>query len=167
MRTSTAFLLLGLFTGTGCTHEVLQDPIDMQLLQMARQTDGFTWYAGSASPLARSSGSGHQEPLLRTRYNAIAAASLDSNLMVAMDTLFPEGSLVVKELMGDASTIATYAILLKQSANPNADASGWVWGYVRPNGEVRVAAKDRGAACRGCHTQDGHIDQTLMNISFP
>jgi hypothetical protein len=87
--------------------------------------------------------------------------------MVSMDTLFPEGSLIVKELMTDASTVGSYAIMLKESGNDAADASGWVWGYLRADGTVRIPAYERGASCRSCHTQAGHIDQTLMNIAFP
>jgi hypothetical protein len=163
--------LLGLLTGilacSGCTHEPDVDPTDARLLELARGSEASTWYAGSSTPLPRSSGSGHQEPFLRTRYNSLAASVLDSGLMVSLDTLFPEGSLIVKELMTDASTVDTYAILLKESGDPAADASGWVWGYIRTDGTVRVPAADQGAACRSCHTQAGHIDQTLMNISFP
>ena len=170
LRTLSIFLSIIVISSmiwSACKHDTDEDPMDARLLDMARRTDGFVWYEDSTAQLPRSSGSGHGEPLLRTRYNALAATVLNTNLMVTSDTLFPEGSLIVKELMTDASTIGTYAILYKQSSNAYADASGWVWGYVRPNGEVRVPAKEQGAACRTCHTQAGHIDQTLMNISFP
>ena len=167
LQTLLALVLVGSLVGSGCKHGTDEDPVDAQLLEMARNTNGSVWYKDSTTPLPRSNGSGHAEPLLRTRYNALAATVLDTNLMVTPDTLFPEGSLIVKELMTDASTTDTYAILYKQSSNVYADASGWVWGYVRPSGEVRIPAKDQGAVCRSCHTQAGHIDQTLMNISFP
>ncbi len=170
LRTFSLFLsgiAISSMIWSACKHESDEDPVDAQLLDMARGTDGFVWYEGSTAQLPRSNGSGHAEPFLRTRYNALAATVLNTNLMVTSDTLFPEGSLIVKELMTDASTIGTYAILYKQTNNPYADAGGWVWGYVRPNGEVRASAKDQGAVCRSCHTQAGHIDQTLMNISFP
>jgi hypothetical protein len=166
-RNAAGCLLLCLLALVGCTHDPDMDPLDARLLDMARSSEGFTWYDGTSTALPRSTGSGHQEPYLRTRYNATAAAVLDTGLMVTLDTLFPEGAMVVKELMSDASTVDTYAILLKESSNPYADASGWVWGYMRTDGTVRVPASDKGAACRSCHTQAGHIDQTLMNISFP
>ena len=109
-------ILLGLLTGimacSGCTHEPDVDPTDTRLLDLARGSDAMIWYAGSSAPLPRSDGSGHQEPFLRTRYNSVAASVLDSGLMVTLDTLFPEGALIVKELMTDASTVDTYAILL-------------------------------------------------------
>jgi hypothetical protein len=151
----------------GCKHDPQLDPLDERLLELARTPNAITWYGGGSTPLPRSSGSGHQEPFLRTRYDATAATVLDPGAMVFADTIFPEGSVIVKELMSDASTVDTYAILLKESANPAADASGWVWGYIRADGTVRIPASERGASCRGCHTQAGHIDQTLMNISFP
>lgn len=164
---SLACLALVLLAMTGCKHDPLLSPTDARLLDLARDLNGVTWYANNATPLPRSSGSGHQEAFLRTRYNSVAASVLDSAFMVTLDTLFPEGSLIVKELMTDASTLGSYAILLKDSDDPAADASGWIWGYIQADGTVRIPASEKGASCRGCHTQPGHIDQSLMNISFP
>jgi hypothetical protein len=170
MRSSTllfcAVLLLVALTG-GCKHEPDTSTLDLELLDLARNAEGHTWYRSTDALLNRTSGSGHTEAFLRTRYNAIAATVLDSNARVLQDTVFPSGSLIVKELWESSSTLGTYAVMLKRPEDASADASGWVWGYIRSNGEVRHSALDGGAVCISCHTQPGHIDATLMNVAFP
>lgn len=151
----------------GCKHEPAENPLDQELYQAALNTSGHVWYKGSDALLPRSPGSGHNEAFLRTRFNAIAATVLDSAGKVLPDTVFPAGSLVVKELWSDQSTVRTYAVLLKRPDEPAADAGGWVWGYLEADGGVRESALNMGMACRTCHTQPGHIDATLMNLSFP
>lgn len=150
-----------------CTHEDIEDPTDADLLELAMRTENTVWYKESEAQLPRSVGSGHAQPLLRTRFNTIAASVLDTNGKVIPDTVFPNGSAIVKELYDDAATLALYAILLKKPSHPYADPDGWVWGYVRPDGEVREPASNKGAACRGCHSQENSIDFTLMNAYFP
>ncbi|MCB0790169.1 MAG: cytochrome P460 family protein [Flavobacteriales bacterium] len=152
---------------TACKHGPDGAPIDDALYRMALDQEGHVWYGFSDALLPKSAGSGHGEPLLRTRYNDVAATLLDSMGKVLPDTVFPVGALVVKELWENDGTIGTYAVLFKKPSEPAADADGWVWGYFTGDGEVRVTALDQGAACRTCHGQPGHIDRTLMNIYFP
>ena len=173
MKTKTTLLFLliifitGISTVTSCKKEEQAEGIDRQLYDMAKVSTGFTWYKNTDVQLPKSSGSGHTPPLLRTRYNAVAAASLDSTGKVAAGASFAEGSLVVKELYADATTLERYAILYKQAANENADANGWVWGYINADGTVSTSAVDKGAICTGCHSQAGSIDYMLMNKFFP
>jgi hypothetical protein len=150
-----------------CKHESNDSPTDLELLTRARSSEAGVWYKFSNVLLPRSSGSGHSEALLRTRFNAVAAAYLDTLGKVQENTVFPEGSLVVKELWPDGSGVGTYAVMLKRSADAAADENGWVWGYIRDNGEVRVTAVNRGAVCKGCHAGPGNINGTLMNMAYP
>lgn len=150
-----------------CEYDAEEDPVDVQLLELARETAGYTWYKESATLLPRSPGSGHAQAFLRTRFNAPASTMLDTNGQVITGADFPDGSVIVKELFDDPTALAQYAVLYKKSDHPYADADGWVWGYVRTDGEVREPASNKGSACRGCHGQDGNIDHTLMNIYFP
>lgn len=142
---------------------------DSLLFALATETSGFTWYKNSEAPLPKSTGSGHVEAFLRTRYNATAAAKLDGSGKVTAGTIFPEGSLIVKELLNDSNTtnLSTYAILYKQSNSADADEDGWVWGYLYGNGNVRISATKKGSDCRSCHSGSGAIDFTLMNQYFP
>jgi hypothetical protein len=140
---------------------------DKELFDMAQSSTGFTWYKNSDALLGKSSGSGHPQPFLRTRYNTIAAAKLDSIGKIMTDAKFAEGSLIVKELFENSTTLARYAILYKQTNHADADANGWVWGYMDSNGSVAEPASKKGASCIGCHSQSDNIDYMLMNKYFP
>jgi len=140
---------------------------DKELLDMSKTTSGFTWYKNSNTLLSKSSGSGHPEALLRTRYNSTAATMLDSLGKVMANATFPEGSLVVKELYDNATSLSRYAILYKQTNHVDADARGWVWGYINEDGSVAEPASKKGSACISCHLQSDNIDYMLMNKFFP
>lgn len=166
-----AFLYLTLIISVSivlhaCKKDEPAKSIDMQLLDMATETSGFTWFKNSDAWLDRSSGSGHHYILLRTRYNGTAATQLDGDGKVVPNASFPDGSLVVKE-MTNGTSVELYAILYKQSDNEFADANGWVWGYLFSNGNVATSAEDKGAICTSCHSQSESIDYMLMNKYFP
>jgi hypothetical protein len=105
---------------------------------------------------------------MRTRYNSVAAQMLDASGKVKSGAVFAEGSIITKELINaDRTTVNGYALLIKRKADPNADADGWVWGYVTGTGAERHPLTSKGNGCIGCHSIAGHIDRTLMNVSVP
>ena len=163
---STLFILSLL--GIACTNDKANPDgnTDQELYDMAKPTTGFTWYKNDDVLLNKSAGSGHNQPFLRTRYNGIAAALLDNEGKVKAGTIFPDGSLIVKELRDNATSVAIYAVLYKQAGHPDADADGWVWGYVDTGGSPLFPASSKGNSCRGCHSQSENIDFTLMNKYF-
>lgn len=140
--------------------------IDKEMYDLSKTTTGFTWYKFSSAFLNKSSGTGHSEAFVRTRYNVTAASMLDSTGKVKSGIVFPEGSLIVKELHQTTSKFNRYAIMLKRTGAAEADASNWVWGYINADGSVAEPAKNKGTSCRGCHSQEGHIDLSLMNKYF-
>jgi hypothetical protein len=140
---------------------------DLELYNMALETDGFVWFNNSDALLPKSSGTGHSHDYLRTRYNAIAASVLDSNGRILEMASFPEGSLIVKELFKTQDNLDRYAILYKKSDHIDADQNGWVWGYVNSDQSVAFAAARKGSSCINCHSQTGSIDYMLMNKFFP
>lgn len=142
-------------------------PIDTELYNKAKETSGFVWFKNSSAALPKSSGSGHTPPLLRTRYNTEAATQLDSTGQILPGASFPENSLIVKELLNSSSVLERYAILYKKPSNENADAKGWVWGYINADGSVAASASDKGSSCTGCHSQTDNIDYMLMKKYFP
>jgi len=162
-----AFTIVMTISLSSCKKDKEAEGIDKQLLDMAQSTSGFTWYKNSSALLNKSSGSGHNYPFLRTRFNGIAASMLDTNGRIIEGAEFPENSFIVKELYNDASTLGRYAMLYKQSNNSSADANGWIWGYINADGTVAVSAEDKGQQCISCHLQDGNIDYMLMNKFFP
>lgn len=156
-------LLIPVFLLNACKKDKIAKGIDRQLYEMSESSTGFTWFNNSNTLLAKSSGSGHPQPFLRTRFNAIASENLDSNGRIIEGTIFPEGSLIVKELYDDETTLGRYAILYKDSDNEDADPKGWVWGYVNADRSVAVEASTKGSSCINCHSQSQNIDYMLMN----
>lgn len=162
-----AVIIIFISTLTACKKDEVATGIDKQLLDMAIETAGFTWYKNSSALLNKSSGSGHSEPFLRTRYNSVASSVLDSSGKIIPGSTFPDGSLVVKELFDNSTEIGRYAILYKKASDANADAAGWIWGYINADGTVAEPASNKGSGCRSCHSQTNNIDLNLMNIYFP
>jgi hypothetical protein len=150
--------VMSTFSIHSCKKEKEAEGIDKQLLDMAKETNGFVWYKFSDALL---------EPLLRTRYNAGAATMLDSNGKIIPGSVFPDGSLIVKELYDNSTTLGRYAILYKKASDPNADPNGWVWGYINADESVAISATEKGSSCISCHSQANNIDYMLMNVYFP
>jgi len=159
--------LVGVWTINSCKKEEEATGTDKELYEMAKTTSGFTWFKNSSSLLNKSSGSGHPQPFLRTRYNSIASAKLDSTGKIMTGATFPEGSLIVKELYDNSTTLGRYAILYKKAGSADADSKGWVWGYINSDGSVAEAASKKGSSCISCHSQADNIDYMLMNKYFP
>ena len=159
--------LTGIWTINSCKKESEARGTDKELYEMSKTTSGFVWYKNSSALLDKSSGSAHPQAFLRTRYNSIAASQLDTNGKIQTGANFPEGSLVVKELHDNSTTLGRYAILYKNSGSADADAKGWVWGYINADGTVAESASKKGSSCISCHSQAGNIDYMLMNKFFP
>ena len=139
---------------------------DAELLELAIANNDFEWYKFSDDLLNPGARTGHLEEQLRTRYNQVAKSNLDSLGKVIENSKFPENSLIVKELFKNGK-LDTYAIMYKKTGDENADDNGWVWGYIRENGNIRNAADRKGQGCIGCHSISGNIDLTLMNAEHP
>ena len=166
------FLLFGVACGgsdsTSPAPAAGSDPVfsvtDAQLKALVGARAGWTYYKKKADTLARSPVSGHSESRLRTQYNPTAAAMLDAGGKVRAGVTFPDSSIIVKELI-DGSSLSTIAVMMKLAKSPQAGPSGWVWGYYRPNGDVRNSVDQRGGSCAGCHSSG--IDYSRMNDSHP
>ena len=159
--------ILGILLTNSCKKDEEATSTDKELYEMAKATEGFIWFKHSDELLNKSIASGHSQPYLRTRYNSIAAANLDSVGRIKQNSTFPEGSFIVKELYSNETTLSQYAILYKETSNPSADAKGWVWGYMSSDGTVSKSSSNKGSACISCHSQSGNIDYMLMNKYFP
>lgn len=162
-----SLIVISTFAIISCKKDVEPTSVDTDLYEMAVAESGFTWFKNSNNLLKKSNGSGHPQPLLRTRYNALAATKIETSGKIMPGATFPEGSLIVKDLYDDPTTLARYAILFKDSKNQDADAKGWVWGYVNANGTVAESSSKKGSSCISCHSQANNIDYMLMNKYFP
>ena len=163
----TASVITSLLLILSCKHDNVEGRLETEIYNKAKSTDGFVWFKYSNIPLSKSSGSGHEQPLLKTRYNDIASAQLDSIGKIKTGAAFPEESMIVKELLDGLGNIQVYAVLYKNSKHPSADSKGWVWGYYNKDGTVRISSSLKGKDCSGCHSQTGHEDYMLMNKYYP
>lgn len=140
--------------------------LDEELFALSRSGGpDWVWYKFTDSIFQSSNETGHNEGILRTRYNKLAATQLDANGKVKTNPDFPDSSLIVKELYGDDGLVSTYAVMLKLSNAANAGPNGWVWGYYRPTGKVRNSVDRKGGGCAGCHEEG--LDYTRMNDAIP
>lgn len=136
---------------------------DAELFRLQSAPAGWVYYKMRDDTLARGGNSAHPDRV-RTRYNARAAAQLDATGKVRAGAVFPDSSLIVKDVF-DASARIVIAYMYKLSGAANAGPGGWIWSETLPDGTPFIPAAERGARCAGCH-QPG-IDYTRMNDVHP
>lgn len=167
------FFLLTTMALTACSNSATgpapgSDPAlavgDAALQALIAPRSAWTFYKNRPDTLSRASGSGHPEARLRTRYNAFAASQLDATGKVKAGAVFPDSSIIVKDLI-NGNTLVTVAVMMKLKKSPQASTAGWVWAEYGPTGGVGYATGNRGGSCAGCHSAG--IDLTRMNDSHP
>ncbi|MDP1675548.1 MAG: hypothetical protein Q8L88_01690 [Bacteroidota bacterium] len=168
MKKMLFVLMLSLFAA-GCKEEdspteTGQTDTDSQLYLLGKSSTGFVFYKNTSDTISKGGNSGHPDAKLRTRYNSIAAKYLDGAGKVKAGTIFPDSSLIVKELYTN-NALTTYVFLFKRTGDKNADANGWVWAEISPTGSILYSASKKGAGCIGCHAIG--IDYTRMNDAHP
>ena len=137
---------------------------DAAVQALAAARNGWVFYKSRPDTLNRSRGSGHPEARLLTRYNAKAATQLDAAGKVRVGAVFPDSSIIVKDLI-NGNSLVTVAVMMKLSKSPQATAEGWIWTEYSANGTVAASVNGRGQGCTGCHGTG--IDFTRMNDSQP
>jgi len=107
-------------------------------------------------------GKGAHVNYIKIRFNTIAAAALDEKGGLPVGESFPEGSLIVKEVMSTSEGEPfLYAIMLKKLQDANAN-EGWVWAETKPDGSVVYDPGEKGGACVSCHQIQPHRDFVLV-----
>lgn len=168
-RYSALFLLGAAMSWAGCSdHGAMPSALppeidDAGLFRMQAAANGWTWFGLTADTLAGGSTTAH-EPKVRVRYNAQAATRLTPQGRVQAGAVFPDSSLIVKELY-TGSQLTTIAYMFKLRGAANASTTGWVWAESDGNGGVKIPASRRGTGCEGCHAPG--IDFTRMNDTHP
>lgn len=153
----------------GCSDEgqpVASEPItvsDAQLFAMQQTPGDWTFFGSTPDTLSGGSTTAH-EPRLRVRYNARAATQLNGSGRVITGAVFPDSSLIIKDLY-TGSVRTTIAYMFKLSGASNAASGGWVWAETDDAGTPKISASRRGTGCVGCHMTG--IDFTRMNDAHP
>lgn len=149
--------LKGLTPGTGA------EVSDAALFGLIPSGPSWSFYKRSSTPITRSSRP-HPESNALVRYNARAATQLDAEGKVRRDAVFPDSSIIVKEL-SNGSSLGPYAVMMRLRGSSSAGVDGWVWAEFSPSGAVQYSTRQRGGACSSCHSAG--IDYTRMNASHP
>lgn len=150
--------LKGLEPGTGpaVTDDALMTLSDAQV--------AWKYFKNSPALISRASTSPHPETTIRVRYNVFASTQLDANGRVKAGAVFPDSSVIVKELY-NGTTLSTYAVMMKLNGSQSAGFGGWIWAVYGTGGSVQYSTAGRGGACSSCHANG--IDYTRMNDSHP
>ncbi|HET9424475.1 MAG TPA: hypothetical protein VFO55_03815 [Gemmatimonadaceae bacterium] len=169
MKRTTILLALAL---GACSHDPLEGLVpgtgpavsDTDLRMLVQPSGAWAYFRNVSTPIARASTSPHPEPFIRVRYNAFAATQLDAGGFVKTGAVFPDSSVIVKEL-SDGATVSTLAVMMKLNGSRSAGFGGWIWAEYTPAGTVRYSTTERGGACSSCHARG--IDYTRMNDTHP
>ena len=103
---------------------------DAALFRQFTQTDPFTSYTvfpnAEEFTTGRLVGSEAHRPVIRVRLNGTATAALRNGTLPS-GTVFPNGSIVLKEIRPAAGAAPSlFAVMVKDSGNPLA-GDGWLW----------------------------------------
>ncbi len=116
---------------------------------------GYTYYQ-SGTLLSGVSPSPHGS--FKLRFNATALAALDSIGELPSGSIFPTGSIIVKEIFS-GSSINLYAVMKKDPSNENA-GSGWLWAEFNTDGSAAFSTGKKGDGCISCHSGSPNRDLT-------
>jgi len=150
-----AILILAVIFAEACSeNETVSETraktyTDSELFSLA-QTGTFSFYKNNSDTLLFTPNGGGHGGFIRVKFNPIANAALTDNGKLPLNSTFPNGSLVVKEIYNNrGDTLAFLAVMLKEPTATNA-AEGWVWGEYYADGRV-LWTVNRGADCVPCH----------------
>lgn len=139
---------------TFCTKKIGTNPAlaysDGALLDSATNTI-HKYYKND--PITLLSGSNGPHGNFKLRFNNIAFSKLTDNGKLPKLAIFPEGSLIVKDIYKNGN-LALYAYMYKHN-------NSWIWGEAESNGKFLFTAKDGQTSCVGCHNQTGNRDQVV------
>jgi hypothetical protein len=136
---------------------------DAHVFSMALPDSTWVWYKSSPDTLSPVSDSPHAQQL-RTRYNTEAATQLDAQGKVKREAVFPDSSIIVKEIYANG-LLARLAVMLKKVGDPSAGHGDWLWGEYNVGGSVAHSITTDDGVCHNCHVRGE--DHTRMNDAHP
>jgi hypothetical protein len=113
-------------------------------------------FLGMDSVMKPAGGSPHGE--FKLRFNSLAASALDHTGRLAAGASFPNGSVIVKEVIENGNT-SLYAVMKKDPKSRFASHK-WIWAELGPEGSEIYSVSKRGEACIDCHSQKPNRDLT-------
>ncbi|QQR86602.1 MAG: cytochrome P460 family protein [Flavobacteriales bacterium] len=146
-------LLVAALVLAGCEHDVDGGLTDRLLLEAALDTATVNYVN---TPAITDPAGNSPHGTFRVRFNAVAAAALDSTGKLPGGSSFPPNSVVVKDIYLNGA-LDLFAVMKKAPGDQLA-AGGWLWNEVRPDGSVVFSAGRKGDGCIGCHSNDPNRD---------
>ncbi|GAB4319828.1 MAG: hypothetical protein Kow00127_12060 [Bacteroidales bacterium] len=155
--TFRTFIVIAFFATAllSCRHEPETVDLDNQLFDEIVNPAGWQWYQ-NRDTLQAAAPSPHGSFTLR--FNQTAVTVLDSTLELPVGSVFPEGSVIVKEAIKPGST--DILVVMKKSPSGDYAAGGWQWAEYYRNGEVFYSVSKSGDACLSCHQSEPQRDLT-------
>ena len=163
MKKSLVFILPGWLLGLSACSNKPETPqpqptgtavianTDSLLYALSQDAGSFNWYLQNDSIRPSSPESPHSR-FFRVRFNATAQAALTEAGRLPKGGVFPEGSLVVKELYDSATApLKLLAVMYKYPGSSN-QAANWVWLESLANGGQYISTTEKGAQCVSCHS---------------
>ncbi len=145
-----------------CTKDPVtddDDPIvtytDTDLFQLINNEE-FFYYKGDTSLLSAAGNSPHGT--FKLLFNQTANEALGPDGKLAVGDTFPTGSIVLKDVIRNGSTLF-YAAMWKQPSSANANED-WLWYEANLNGSLLVSINANGNGCIGCHRGNAQRDFT-------
>lgn len=141
-----------------CTKKVGYNPYyDKALLDSCEKKE-HGYYKNDPSVLyPRSASSPHGE--FRLRFNSIAMKALTDAGKLPLNSMMPEGSLVIKDVYS-GQEVSLYAFMYKRGGS-------WLWGEIKRNGEILHSVRADPGVCTGCHSAQGHRDLIRSFFFYP
>lgn len=126
------------------------------------QASGLTFYKGSSDTLAKIPNVYSHNLFMRVKFNSIANAALTNNGKLPVNAVFPDSSLIVKELYNSSGGPLLLSAVMYKAPKDSSATEGWVWNEFKPDGSVVISLSKKGAACVSCHK--GSANRDLVRI---
>lgn len=128
---------------------------DAELYNAVKSDNGYTYFQ-NGDLLSGKAPSPHGS--FKLRFNATAAAALDTSGYLPSGSSFPNGSIIVKDIYKNGA-LDLIAVMKKDPGNDDA-ASGWIWSEYEPDGTVFYSISSQGDQCTACHSTSANRDLT-------
>ncbi|MBN8703431.1 MAG: hypothetical protein J0M08_10220 [Bacteroidetes bacterium] len=122
---------------------------------LLKDTAGHAFYKNNPAILAKASASPHDA--FRVRFNKKAQSVLGSDGKLPDNGVFPDSSLIVKEIY-----TATSGGNLKQYAGMYKLNGSWQWGEYDPEGKTDYSVFLEGKDCTSCHSGNKDLVMTFF-----